>query len=68
LILGPWCANEEEDPKSPFNGCLEAYQVAIDFREPILSVQSIISVNQQTDLTGDRRDSALPEARHAPPW
>ena len=35
--------NEEEDPKSPFNGWLKAYKVAIDFREEILSDQGIKS-------------------------
>ena len=32
--------NEEEDPKSPFNGWLKAYKTAIDFKEEILSDQA----------------------------
>ena len=33
-----------------------------------MSVQGIISANQQTNLIGDKLGDALPEARHAPPW
>ena len=33
-----------------------------------MSVQGIISANQQTNLTGDKLGDALPEARRAPPW
>jgi len=33
-----------------------------------LSAQGIKSRNQKIQLTGDRRDSTLPEARRAPPW
>ena len=51
LILGPWCANKEEDPKPPFNGWLKAYQVAIDFRVEILSAQGIKSQIQQIKWT-----------------
>ena len=39
-----WKTNrKEEDLKSPFNGWLKAYQVAIDLREAILSAQGIQS-------------------------
>ena len=33
-----------------------------------MSVQGIISANQQTNLTGDKLGDALPEAKRAPPW
>ena len=54
--------NKEEDPKSPFNGWLKTYQIAIDFREEILSAQGIKSTNQKIQVTGDRRDDTQQEA------
>ena len=60
--------NEEEDPKSPFNGWLKAYQVAIDLREEILSAQGIKSTNQKIQLTGYRSDQTQQAGGREPAW
>ena len=52
--------NEEEDPKSPFNWWLKAYQVAIDFRMKILLAQGIKSQIQKI-----KRRAAQSQARAA---
>jgi len=57
--------NEEEDPKSPFNGWLKAYNIAIDLGELISQNQGLKTRNRALTLTGDRRDSARPEAPRA---
>ena len=57
--------NEEEDPKSPINWWLKAYNLAIDFGELIHQNQGPKTRNRELYLTGDRRDSTRPEAPHA---
>jgi len=54
--------NEEEDPKLPFSGLLKAYNLAIEFGEMIRQNQGPKTRNWELHLTGDRRDSARPEA------
>ena len=44
--------NEEEDPKSPFNGWLKAYNLAIDFGELIRQNQG--AQNQKPGNEADR--------------
>ena len=67
MFLGSWHANEEEDHKSPFNGWLKAYQVAIDLREQISSAQGVKSWNRDQKLSGDKKDYARLEVSRAWP-
>ena len=57
--------NEEEDPKSPFNGWLKAYNIAIDFGEQIRQNQGPKTRNWNIQLTGEGRDSARQKAPRA---
>ena len=57
--------NEEEDPKSPFNGWLKAYNIAIDFEELIRQIQGLKARNRDLQLIGDRQDNAWQKAPHA---
>ena len=58
--------NEEEDPKSPFNGWLKAYKVAIDLRRWFCQTRGLKSEIQKVQLAGDRRDSAQQAALRTP--
>ena len=49
--------NEEEDPKSPFNGWLKAYNIATDFGELIRQNQGPKTRNQDIQLIVNRHDS-----------
>ena len=57
--------NEEEDPKSPFNGWLKAYNIAIDLGEQFRQNQGPKTRYQDLQLTVDRRDSARQQAPRA---
>jgi len=59
--------NEEEDPKSPFNEWLKAYNIAIDLEELIHQNQGLKTRNQDLQTTRHWRDSTRPKASRALP-
>ena len=59
--------NEEEYPKSPFNGRLKAYNIAINFGRWFHQNQGPKSKNQQVHLIEGHPGSAQQAALCAPP-
>ena len=59
--------NEEEDPKSPFNEWLKAYNIVIDLEELIRQNQGPKIRNREQKLTGARQDSVRLKAPRALP-
>ena len=59
--------NEEEDTKSPFNGWLKAYNIAIELGEQFRQNQGPKTRNRDIQPTGGQAGSAQQAALHASP-